>query len=257
MMFVTVDASTIRQTPAVTAIVEEVRREAEVFVFLSGGASKMADATKDKLLGLLQALAVIAGERKLAVGDGGTKAGLMTAAGEVRHSAPHAFLLIGVAPAPELTRTDEPGKTPVEPNHTHLVAVTNAAWAAEQRARGWSSDDGYWGSETDAMYDLFGRLAQGRPSATIVANGGAVTVDEVRRNMEQGRTMIVVAGSGRVADAIVAVLAGSKPTDEEVRKLMPSVERLDLTGRRELFEVFPLERGPEGLVAVLRRRLEY
>jgi hypothetical protein len=257
MMFVTVDASAIRRAPAVTTVIEEVRREAEVFVFLSGGASKMADSAKEKLLGLLQGLAVIAGERKLAVGDGGTKAGLMAAAGEVRRTAPRPFLLIGVAPAPDVTRTDEPGKTPVERNHTHLVAVTNEPWAAEQRARGWSPDDGYWGSETDAMYDLFGRLAQGRPSVTIVANGGAVTVEEVRRSIEQGRTMIIVAGSGRVADAIVAVLAGSEPTEEEVRKLVPAVKRLNLTQHRDLFEVFPLERGPEGLAAVLRRRLEH
>jgi SLOG in TRPM, prokaryote len=257
MMIVSVDAATAHQEPAVTAMVQEIRREADTFVFLSGGASKMTDATKEKVLELLQALAVIAGERKLAVGDGGTKAGLMAAAGEVRRRAPRPFLLIGVAPAPDITRTGEPGKTPVEPNHTHLVAVTNEAWATEQRARGWTPDEGYWGSETDVMYDLFGRIAQGRPSATIVANGGAVTVEEVRRNMTQGRTMIVVAGSGRAADALVAVLEGRQPTDEEVKKLMPSVERLNPTSRRDLFEVFPLERGADGLAAVLRQRLTH
>ena len=79
MMFVTVDASAIRRAPAVTTVIEEVRREAEVFVFLSG-APQDGGPAKEKLLGLLQGLAVIAGERKPAVGDGGTKAGLMAAA---------------------------------------------------------------------------------------------------------------------------------------------------------------------------------
>jgi hypothetical protein len=59
--------------------------------------------------------------------------------------------------------------------------------------------------------------------------------------------MIVVAGSGRVADAIVAVLAGSEPTEEKVRKLVPAVKRLNLTQHRDPFEVFPLERGPSWL----------
>src|SRR5215475_4669408 len=148
MMLVSVDAAAAHQEPAFTAMIQEIRREADAFVFLSGGASKMTDSSKEKVLGLLQALAVIAGERKLAVGDGGTKAGLMAAAGEVRLRAPRPFLLVGVAPAPEITRSDEPGKTPVEPNHTHLVAVTNEVWETEQHARGWTPDDGYWGSET-------------------------------------------------------------------------------------------------------------
>jgi hypothetical protein len=38
---------------------------------------------------------------------------------------------------------------------------------------------------------------------------------------------------------------------------VPAVKRLNLTEHRDLFEVFPLERGPEGLAAVLRRRLEH
>src|SRR5262245_57747216 len=121
MMFVGVEAAAAHEEAAFTAMIQEIRRAADTFVFLSGGASKMTDSTREQALGLLQALAVIAGERKLAVGDGGTKAGLMAAAGEVRRRAPRPFLLVGVAPAPEITRSDEPGKTPVEPNHTHLV----------------------------------------------------------------------------------------------------------------------------------------
>src|SRR5262245_11199583 len=255
MTVLAVDAAAPRQAPDVTAMIQDVRRDADTFVFLSGGASKMVDSTKRQLLGLLQALALIADERKLAVGDGGTNAGLMAAAGEVGRGAPHPFLLIGVAPEPEITFTDEAGKTAVAPNHTQLVVVTNEAWTLAQRGRGWTPDDGYWGTETDAMYDLFGQLAEGRPSTTIVANGGTVTVEEVRRNMAQGRTMIVVAGSGRAADAIVAVLEGLQGTDEEVQKLIPSVTRLNPTERRDMFEVFPLERGADGLAEVLRRLL--
>lgn len=257
MLFVTIDAPDVPTAPTVTQVVRSLRDDprADAFVFLSGGASKMSPEAKAKLLDLLAALGAIAADRSLVVGDGGTDAGLMAAAGEVRRRSTPTFRLLGIPPAPDVTRTNEHGRTPVEPNHTHVVAIRNDAWARDQRAHGWTPDQGHWGSETDAMYDIFGRLADGRPSVTIVANGGAITLEEVRRNMAQGRTMILVAGSGRATDAIVAALAGTVPSDPEVRKLLPAVKELDPGAKRQLFEVFPLERGPTGLTEVLRRHL--
>lgn len=257
MLFVTIDAPDVPTAPTVTQIVRSLRDDprADAFVFLSGGASKMSPEAKAKLLDLLGALGAIAADRSLVVGDGGTDAGLMAAAGEVRRRSTPTFRLLGIAPAPDVTRTKEHGRTPVEPNHTHVIAVRNDAWAHEKRAQGWTPEQGHWGSETDAMYDIFGRLADGRPSVTIVANGGAITIEEVRRNIAQQRTMVVIAGSGRVADALVAVLAGTEPTDPEVQKLVPAVKALEPGAHRALFEVFPLDQGPGRLADTLRRHL--
>ena len=47
-----------------------------------------------------------------------------------------------------------------------------------------------WGSETDTMYWLFARLTSDRPSVTIVANGGGITLKEVAANVQAGRRMI-------------------------------------------------------------------
>jgi TRPM family ion channel len=256
MTFVVVQAADVPTSPAVERIVDDIRARADAFVFLSGGASKMPAATAERLRALLRALAVLVDHGlRFAVGDGGTQAGLMEAAGAVRRTTGDAFPLLGVSPAPDVTTTGEPDKTPVDPNHSHVVAVDDPDWVLRQRARGWDPSQGHWGSETAAMYEIFARLARGRPSVTIVANGGAVTVDEIGRNVVQRRPMIVVAGSGRAADAVVTVLRGSAPADDSVRRLVPAVEAVGVTQHAELFEVFPLERGPDALARVLLARL--
>jgi hypothetical protein len=246
-------------SPAVARLVEEIRARADAFVFLSGGASRMAPEAQARLLALLDALALLArGGLRFAVGDGGTKAGIMEAAGRARQAAGGAFPLVGVAPDPDVTASGEPGKTPIDPHHSHVVTVENPAWAEARRAEGWKPEDGYWGSETATMYALFGRLAAGRPSVAVVANGGAITLDEVRENIGQRRPIVLVAGSGRAADALVSLLDGTTAADEEAQRLRATAATLDLAAGRALFRVFRLEDGPPALARlledILRRR---
>jgi hypothetical protein len=216
-------------------LVAEVRRQADAFVFLSGGASKMQEDHQRQLLTMFDALTrLVRGGRRIGVGDGGTKAGIMEAAGLARQASGKAFPLIGVAPAAEIPPR---GKTPVDPNHSHIVAVDNPS-AGPQDA---------WGSETDTMYRLFADLADGRPSVTIVANGGGITLSEVEANVRAGRRMILIEGSGRAADALVSLLKKTTPSDSEVRGLRERAEKAALTRRPELFLIVPLQSGATGL----------
>ena len=238
-------------SPAIRALVEQYRAEAETFVFLSGGASEMSDEIGARLRALLDVLRLLVAEGlRFAVGDGGTQAGLMEGAGLVRRRTGGAFLLLGVAPAAEITTTAEPGRTPVDPNHTHVIAVADAEWE-QRRSADRPPDRGHWGAETDAMYQIFGRLAAGRASVTLVANGGAITLDEVGRNIAQRRPMVVVAGSGRAADALVARVRGIDPTEPEARQFRDSVAHLCPEAHRDLFHVFDLGAGPARLAEVL------
>jgi hypothetical protein len=218
-----------------SALVAEVRQQADVFVFLSGGASKMREAHQRQLLAMFEALSLLAkAGQRIAVGDGGTRAGIMEAAGLARRASADAFPLIGIAPAAEIPPR---GKTPVDPNHSHVVAVDNPAAPAQDA----------WGSETETMYWLFSRLAEGRPSVTILANGGGITLTEVAANLKAGRRMILIEGSGRAADALVSLLKGTKASDDEVQNLRERAEKAGLTRRPELFQVVPLQAGPTGL----------
>lgn len=243
-----VDAAAVATSPAVRALVGQYRAEANAFVFLSGGAGEVSDEIGGRLRALLAALPrLVAGGLKLAVGDGGTQAGIMEWAGLVRRDSGGAFPLLGVAPAEEVTTTGEPDRTPLDPNHTHVVLVANPEWAPGPQSADRPRGGGRWGAETDAMYQIFGRLAAGRASVTLVANGGPVTLDEVGRNIAQRRPMAVVAGSGRVADAVVARVRGVDPTDPAVRQFRDAVARLHLDAHPDLFHVVDLGAGPAGL----------
>src|SRR5689334_14337398 len=176
-------ASDVRaDAPALAPLVREVRAHADAFVFLSGGASKMAPEDEARLLAMFDALAEVAKTRRIAVGDGGTQAGIMRAAGEARRRSGNAFALIGVTPAGEVLPA---GQIPTDPNHSHLVAV---------RDPNAKPGEGF-GTETETMYRLFAAFAAGRPSVTIVANGGGITLREVEANVRAGRRMIVIEGS--------------------------------------------------------------
>jgi hypothetical protein len=224
-----VTAESAATDPALRGLVDEVRGQADAFVFLAGGASKMAPEDQRKLLTLFEALALVArGGTRLAVGDGGTKAGIMEAAGLAREASGQAFALVGVAPAAEIPPR---GKTPVDPNHGHIVAVDNP---------GWNAENGWWGSETTTMYGLFGRLSEGRPSAAVLANGGAIALTELEENLRAGRPVVVIAGSGRAADAIVSLLMNTKPSDPEVSQLRARATEMGLTRNPSLLRVVNL-----------------
>src|SRR5690349_10826706 len=99
---ITVDATNLPASRELDKLVSDYRRDADKFLFLSGGASRMSADARVRLLELLRAIEDLAmvGLR-LAVGDGGTQAGLMEAAGLARAASGNRFLLLGVAPAPD------------------------------------------------------------------------------------------------------------------------------------------------------------
>jgi hypothetical protein len=223
------------QNAQLSSLILEIRSKADAFVFLSGGASKMRADHQRKLLAMFEALALVAkGGLRIAVGDGGTRAGIMEAAGRARLASGNAFSLIGVAPAREIPPR---GQAALDPNHSDIVAVDNPSAPAH---------DG-WGSETVTMYWLFAKLSEGRPSVTIVANGGDITLKEIESNLQAGRRMILIEGSGRAADALVSLLRRTKVTDPEVVSLREQAEKAALTRRPELFTVVPLQGGAPSL----------
>ena len=218
-----------------SSLIAEIRGQTDAFVFLSGGASRMREDHQRQLLAMFEALALLAkGGRRIAVGDGGTQAGIMEAAGRARRASGSAFPLIGVAPAREIPPR---GKTPVDPNHTHVIAVDNPSAPVKDS----------WGSETGTMYWLFAALAEGRPSVTIVANGGGITLTEVESNVRAGRPIILIEGSGRAADALVSLLRKKPVSEPELVSLRERAEKARLTERPELFTVVSLQGGASGL----------
>jgi len=261
----------IETSPRVREIIEQARSQADFCIFLSGGASKMTLAQRKKVFGLYKAFQEMAesGERFL-VGDGGTGKGVMEAVGLVRRASKVKFPLIGVAAAPNLLPGGS-GEEALVPkyspqrDHTEVIAVSpDPAWLPKQKEAGWEPSWGFWGSETPAMYSIFSRLAEGRPSVTILANGGPVTLEEIKWNIRQGRHVIPICGSGRVTDLVCAELFGTESrqnseTDRaaEVKAALKGRDARGTNRLRARFYPFHIQEGAGALAPLIDKIIHH
>lgn len=261
-------ADDMAKSAELASLVQQLRRQADAFVFLSGGAGLMPQTVRAATGRLFDCLPLLARQIRLAVGDGGTNAGVMAEAGLARQRSGNAFPLIGIAPAQEIDLKTSPRIT-VEPHHSHVVVVDNESWEKEQRQTGWVPSDGYWGAELEPMCDLFDQLSADRGSVALIVNGGLRALDEVSRHVAANRPTIVISGSGRAADALAAALhgggsgtnggsvaGGGSGTGEgaDDQGLRQRAESLRLGERRHLFTTFPLSGDPHALANLIAAR---
>lgn len=189
-----------------------------------GGASNMATESQAKLLQFFNGpLATLSETLGITVLDGGTDAGVIHMMGQARHHIGGQFNLIGVAPLQRIIfpgessphTVDHSGKSPsqikeeedydrlcppveLEPHHTHFFLVSGYLWGSESR----------WLAQFSSV--LAGRF----PSVTLLINGGQVSVKDLKLNLELGRQVIVVAGSGRLADIIANTITRTNVSND-------------------------------------------
>ena len=183
-----------------------------------GGASGLDADQQVHLESLFQAvLAPLAEEMQLCVVDGGTDAGVMQLMGQARTVIGGTFPLIGVAPRSLVNLPDQPATNPdgcaLEPNHTHCLLVPGEKWG----------DESVW------IADIATLIAGPKTSLTILINGGAVTLQDAYASLQAGREIVIMAGTGRVADDIAQALecqdspeaaAESPPADPRITALL-------------------------------------
>jgi hypothetical protein len=184
-----------------------------------GGASKLSDVDRRRVQDLfVKVLAPLAEDLRVFVVDGGTDAGIMRLMGEARSEINAAFPLIGVAPVGLATLPNFPPTSAdaslLEPNHTHFILVPGSSWG----------DESPWIAKVASI------LADSHPSIVVLINGGEVTWKDASQNIQEGRPVVVIAGSGRTADILASVLRG-KATDQRAEDLISSglVQAIDLT----------------------------
>lgn len=167
---------------------------------LVGGAGGMDEATQQVLARVLRDAVLPVVERHGAtVVDGGTDSGVMRMLGRARAERNGVFPLVGVAASgtvrvpggPTIDDAAEP-----ERHHSHLVLVPGEAW----------------GDESPWLTDVADVIADGCASVTVVVNGGEITYADARGSLDRGRPLVVLAGTGRTADAIADARAG-RPAD--------------------------------------------
>ena len=175
-----------------------VRLGRPVLVLVGGAGGMDEDDVRALDVVLRHAVLPAVVERDAAVVDGGTDSGVMRAMGRARSDAHANFALVGVAAggtvrvpgdhAPKLEDAADP-----EGNHSHLVLVPGRAW----------------GEESAWIAQVADVIAAGSPSVTILVNGGEIAFTDVSSSLEHRRPVVVLAGTGRTADAIAAAREAS------------------------------------------------
>ncbi len=221
-------------TPVSTTLKALDVQSPKVLILLSGGAADLEEDLKPRLFQLFsRGLARVAGDSGALIIDGGTQVGVMEIIGQGVADRGRKSPLLGVAPAGKVTYPGGPAPGSIQdgealdPNHSHFVLV----------------DGGEWGGETDMMYELAGSLGKKIPVVTILVNGGPVSKGEILRSVRRGWPILIVEGSGRLADEI-AKLYKEKPAFIED----PVIAEIISEGNILLY---PLE----GSIEELKRRL--
>ncbi len=174
-----------------------------------GGAGGMAAGDLDALAMVFERFVPVLDRWGAAVVDGGTDSGVMHAMGQARGAAGALFPLVGVAaegtvvlpgavPAPHAAR--------LESRHSHVVLVPGATW----------------GDESPWLFRVASAIACGRRSLTLVSNGGEVTYDDIDHSLKAGWPVIVLAGTGRTADAVAAAAGQGDTGDRRAARIAQS-----------------------------------
>ena len=247
-------AQIIHASPDITgnALVEQLNLnpKPKALIMISGGAGKLDEKLKPRLTQLFsRGVARAAIDINAVLIDGGTCSGVMEMVGQGVADRGYKTPLIGVSPAPLICYkgypTEEKGESteisfndervPLDKHHSHFVLV----------------DTPDWGGEANVMYDLGDSLtrAEGQsiPAVTILVNGGCLSRLEVLRSVRLGWPIIVVAGSGRLADDI-AKLVEERPDIIDDPDLAEIIEDGKL-------QVIDINSNVEGLERLIYRQL--
>ena len=166
---------------------------------LIGGAAGLTEADFETLRPLfIDVLCPLARSLDLCILDGGTDAGVMRLMGLARAESGGNFPLIGIAteatvsfPGATNARSDAAS---LESHHTQILLVPG----------------GDWGDEAPWLSGAAIALTRGASSVAVLINGGEFARKDVDESLSVGRPLMVVAGTGRLADELAVQPPESK-----------------------------------------------
>lgn len=212
----------------------------KALITLSGGASGLEEALRPRLLQLItRGVARAAAASGADVLDGGSDSGVMAMMGQGVSERGCQSRIIGIAPAGKVTYPGQENPpigddvSPLEPHHSHFVLV----------------DSEQWGEEANLMFKVAGQLVETHkiPVITVLVNGGALSRQEVLRAVRNGWPIIVVTGSGRLADEI-SDLAENPP------EFIPDEVLAEILAEGDI-HLFPITGTAAGLERLIQRQL--
>jgi hypothetical protein len=172
---------------------------------LNGGTARLEPPLQGQLAAALaDGVAQVVAAEGITVITGGTDAGIFQLFGQGLARWGRTAPCIGVAVASRVVRPGHPdGDAALEPNHSHFVLTAGETW----------------GDETATMYSLVEALGRSCPSLAVFAGGGEIAIHEMEMNVAQARPMLLLAGSGRATDGVLAARAGEAVEDARLRAI--------------------------------------
>ena len=164
-----------------------------VIVLIGGGIDKReALPTRQAILSVSK----IAESMNAVIVCGGTDMGVMAEIGQMRWRKSYHYPLVGVAPEALVTWPGGPRSTKflwwgkkrwqLEPHYSHFILVPGSQF----------------GDESPWIVDAATILSKGNRSVTILINGGEVSQKDIELSLEQGRPVIALSRTGRLADEL-------------------------------------------------------
>jgi hypothetical protein len=176
------------------AISELYLKESFSVIVLVGGyiPPQYENATKRAI----QSIAAFAEENNILVICGGTEVGIMGSIGQTRLASGYRFPLLGIT-------LEKLASWPGGPQSRRFL------WWKEDR---WPLSNGYshfilapgkeFGEDSPWLAEAARYLSRDKRSVTILANGGGVARKDVALSLEGNRPVIVLSGTGRLADTM-------------------------------------------------------
>jgi hypothetical protein len=158
----------------------------------------------DRLLPVLKAVVAGVADRGAVIVTGGTDAGVFHVLGLAIESSRRQVSEVGVAPDGVLVTGGAPteGRSAVDPRLSVLVRV----------------EGDQWGDETPMLSRVVAEITGAEPAVVLLVGGGEVARAELAEHLRRGRTIVVLEGSGRLADDVAAGL--TLDTDPDLRALV-------------------------------------
>jgi hypothetical protein len=169
-------------------------------IVVNGGTSSLPDDTAALLTAAMAGIVEAAEATDAVLITGGTDAGIFAVLGGVLQDRQGAPPTVGVAPERRVSTAEPTAAAPeappaagpdlgdtvgIEPHHSHVVLTVGDEW----------------GDETPTLLALVDRLtAPGARSVAVIAGGGKGTEVELEGHLAAGRPVVVLEGSGRLAD---------------------------------------------------------
>lgn len=174
-------------------------------IVLNGGTAKLEPEVASQLGEvLIDGLAQMAASENIMFITGGTNAGVFNLLGQGLQKWKHDTPCIGVfVKQLACEQENQVDKAQLESHHSHFVMV----------------DGTKWGDERDIMYKLIGYMANYMTVLNVYAGGGELTIREMQAAVEQDCKMLLIGGSGRATDKVLAAHQGQPINDERLKDI--------------------------------------